>query len=229
MANKVLLNVQGRDETLELNVKKVFNAGYAGSDQAKVQEHIDELAKLGVPTPSTTPTLYPISNNLLTTGEKIQVQHGETSGEIEYVLIWTRGELYITIGSDHTDRKLESYSVPMSKQAYPNIIANDVWRFDDIKNHWDQIELTCYVTANNERVLYQKGTLADLMSPDDWQGVFEKKQVDTDGNFFFSATINTVAKNLAFATNYEFELNDPVLNRSIHHHYMVEQLPKPIE
>ncbi|EGK09208.1 hypothetical protein HMPREF9374_3062 [Desmospora sp. 8437] len=229
LENKLILNIQGTDETIELIVNRVFNAGYAGSDQEKVQEHIDELAELGVPVPTTTPTLYPIADYLPTTTDRIQVQHQETSGEIEYVLIRAKGEWFVTVGSDHTDRKLETFSVPMSKQAYPNIIAEDVWRLEDVKDHWERLELECWVTAEGERQLYQKGSCADLMTPGQWKDIFEQMNVADEGNLFFSATINTVAKSLIFAEKYEFEMRDPVLNRVIKHQYRVDMLSAPIE
>lgn len=229
MKNHLTLREQSTGKEIGVDVSRVFNAGYAGSDQAKVQEHIDELAKLGVPTPETTPTLYPIANNNPTTDETIQVQHGETSGEIEYVLIWAEGELYVTVGSDHTDRRLETFSVPMSKQAYPNIIARDVWKYSDVKDHWDQITFTCWASSGEERELYQQGKVTDLMTPEEWEPQFESMQVNRQRNFFFSATINTVAKSLAFAEYYEFELHDPVRDQTIRHAYKVEQLQKPIE
>lgn len=229
MANELILTEQESGKKIKVHVNHVFNAGYAGSDQEKVQEHIDELKKLGVPTPETTPTLYPVAENLITTTDKIQVQHHETSGEIEYVLIWSNGELFVTVGCDHTDRKLETYSVPMSKQAYPNVLAKEVWRFEDVKEHWGQLEFTCWITDNGERKLYQKGKCADLMTPAEWKDNFKKLKVDEDGNFFFSATINTLTNSLTFAEEYEFQIEDPILNRKISHHYHVEVLSKAIE
>jgi len=229
MKNTIQLKVQGETEGFDLEVKNIFNAGYAGRDQHLVQEHIDELAKVGVPAPTTTPTLYPISNYLATTSSTIQVQHGETSGEIEYVLIWANGELYVTIGSDHTDRNLENYSVPKSKQACPNVIAPEVWRFEDVKDHWDDIQLTCWVIKDGEKEVYQKTTFAALLAPAQWKETFDKLSVEEDGNIFYSATVNTVNNNLVFGDAYEFELNDPVLGRTIKHGYEVELLKKGIE
>lgn len=229
MKNRLILDVQGTDETVEVVVNRVFNAGYAGSDQEKVQEHIDELAELGVPIPTTTPTLYPISNHLPMITDRIQVQHRETSGEIEYVLIRAHGEWFVTVGSDHTDRNLETFSVPMSKQAYPNIMAKEVWRFEDVKDHWERLELECWVTSDGKRQLYQKGSCADLMVPEQWADLFEQMHVVEEGNLFFSATINTVAKSLTFADGYEFEMRDPVLNRVIKHRYRLDMLSAPIE
>ncbi len=177
LENKLILNVQGTDETIELLANHVFNAGYAGSDQEKVQEHIDELAKLGVPVPSTTPTLYPIADYLPTTTDRIQVQHQETSGEIEYVLIRAQGEWFVTVGSDHTDRKLETFNVPMSKQAYPNIIAQDDWRLKDVKDHWEQLELlgdcggrTATVSKRKLCRLDDSGTMARTFCTDECGG-----------------------------------------------------------
>lgn len=223
------LKVQDTNEILDVKVNRVFNAGYAGIDQEKVQEHIDELVKLGVSTPNTTPILFPVANNVPSTSDLIQVQHKETSGEIEYVLVWVDGELYITVGSDHTDRKLETFSVPMSKQAYPNVIADEIWKYSDVKDHWNQLEFKCWVTSGDERRVYQEGTCGDLLPPGEWESIFKKMDVAEDGNLFFSGTINTVANTLAFAEKYEFELRDPVLNRTIKHQYNVKVLKEAIE
>ncbi len=228
MKNKLSLHVQGENKSIEFDVNHVFNAGYAGSDQEKVQEHIDELVKLGVEAPTTTPILFPVSDYIVSTTSEVQVQHKETSGEIEYVLIWHDDELFVTVGSDHTDRKLETFSVPMSKQAYPNVIAGDVWKYEDVKDHWDQLELICWVTSEGEKKVYQQGTCADLLNPEQWEEHFSKLNVKDDGNMFFSATINTEENTLDFADKYEFELRDPVLNRSIKHHYYVNVLTEPI-
>lgn len=229
MNTTLTFNVQGENKTITVDTNHVFNAGYAGSDQEKVQEHIDELVKLGVPAPTTTPILFPVSNYIVSPTNDIQVQHNETSGEIEYVLIWHNNEMYVTVGSDHTDRNLETFSVPMSKQAYPNIIAKDVWKYSDIKDHWDQIEFTCWASTGNETKVYQKGTCADLLRPEQWEENFKKLCVEEEGNMFFSATINTESNTLDFADRYEFQLHDPKLNRTIKQHYNVHILPESIE
>src|SRR5512133_2133815 len=125
---KLELTVQGTGERIEFPVKRAFNGGYAGRDQASVQKHIDELAVIGVPTPTHIPTLFALGNNLVSTADSVQVQHDKTSGEVEYVLLVGEGETYVTVGSDQTDRDLESKVVEWSKQSYPNIFAPEVWR-----------------------------------------------------------------------------------------------------
>lgn len=233
MRNMLELQViykDGQEDKIGFVVDNIYNGGYAGRDQEHVREHIEELAKLGVPAPTTNPTLYPIANYNLTTSENIQVQNKETSGEIEYAILWQAGQAYVTVGSDHSDRDLESFNVPKCKQACPDIIAPQVWLYNDVKDHWDKIQLKCWVTKDGQRVLYQDGTLAALMAPDEWEPIFKKLGFGNLNNCaFFSGTINTVAKQLIFADFYEIEMIDPVLNRSIRHKYHVKLLPEGIK
>ena len=219
----------GADE-IGMVVRHIYNGGYAGRNQESVREHIEELAKIGVPAPTTTPTLYPLANYNLTVSNEIQVQNQETSGEIEYVILWQAGKAYVTVGSDHTDRELENYSVPKSKQACPDILAENVWLFDEVKDHWDDIQLRCWVTKNGERVLYQDAPVKAMMRPEEWLPIFERIGIANLNNcVFYSGTINTVGKMLIFADEYELEMVDPVLKRSLKHQYKVTVLKEGIK
>ncbi len=102
-----------------VDVTALLNAGYAGRNQAEVASHIAELAALGVPAPTTTPALYPISPYLAQQTDRVYVQHGRTSGEAEWALIITDDDVLITAACDHTDRDLEVHSVAWSKNAAP--------------------------------------------------------------------------------------------------------------
>lgn len=225
-----VLYKDGKEDKVGFVVENIYNGGYAGRDQKHVREHIEELAKVGVPAPTTTPTLYPLANSNLTTSSDIQVQNQETSGEIEYAILWQAGTAYVTVGSDHTDRELENFSVPKSKQASPNVIPPAVWLYDDVKDHWNDIQLKCWATKNGERVLYQDATLAALMPIEDWLPIFSRIGIDKLNNsVFFSGTINTVGKMLIFADKYELEMYDPVLKRSLKHEYNVHVLREGIK
>ncbi|SBW00806.1 conserved hypothetical protein [uncultured delta proteobacterium] len=229
MKNVVEFTVQGTGQKLQVPVNIIFNGGYAGTNQHLVREHIEELAKLGVPAPTTTPTLYPLSNYLATTSDTLQVQHGETSGEVEYAVIWHGGKKYVTVACDHTDRNLESFSVPKSKQACPDVFAPEVWAWDDVKDHFGELQLKCWVTKNGKRELYQDAPCKAMLLPDAWAEKFEKIGVNKDNNIFISGTINTVNNTLVFGDFFEVEIHDPVLNRTISHSYTVQVLPKGIE
>ena len=69
-----VLYKNGSKDKVGMVVWNIFNGGYAGRNQQHVREHIEELAKVGVPAPTTTPTLYPLANYNLTTGRYLQVQ-----------------------------------------------------------------------------------------------------------------------------------------------------------
>jgi hypothetical protein len=225
-----VLYKSGAKDKIGMVVENIFNGGYAGHNQEHVREHIEELAKLGVPAPTTTPTLYPLANYNLTTASCIQVQNAETSGEIEYVILRQANTTYVTVGSDHTDRELENFSVAKSKQACPNVIPPQVWLHDEVKDHWDRIQLQCWVTKDGKRSLYQEATLAALMSPEEWLPIFRKLCIaDLNNSVFFSGTINTVGKQLIFADSYELEMTDPVLKRTLRQEYSVTRLIEGIK
>jgi hypothetical protein len=225
-----VLYKSGAKDKIGMVVEHIFNGGYAGRNQEHVRQHIEELAKLGVPAPTTTPTLYPLANYDLTTANRLQVQNAETSGEIEYVILWQAGIAYVTVGSDHTDRELENFSVAKSKQAYPNFIPPQVWLYDEVKDHWEQIQLKCWVTKAGKRSLYQDATLSALMAPPEWLPIFKRLGIENLNNsVFFSGTINTVGKQLIFADSYELEMTDPVLKRTLRHEYSVGKLIEGIK
>ncbi|MFJ5900842.1 DUF2848 family protein [Streptomyces sp. NPDC093064] len=95
-------------------------AGYTGRDLTAVRHHIEELAAIGVPEPDKIPAFYELDANLLSTNHEIEVDGTATSGEVEPVLIRANGRYYLTVGSDHTYRKLERFDIHASKAACPS-------------------------------------------------------------------------------------------------------------
>lgn len=217
------------DQEITFPVYKVFNAGWAGSDRAAVQHHIDELVAMGVPAPRHVPTLFALGNHMVTTSEAIQVHGDETSGEVEYVLLWYQGELLLTVGSDHSDRRLESHSIPKAKNICLNVMARDAWPYREVREHFGQLELSCHVVRGGVRSLYQMGPCKGLLAPECWvDDLRQRSQGLNHGLVFFSGTIATVA-GLAVGEAYEFSLADPVLKREITHRYACEVLTGAIE
>ncbi len=215
---------QGSGRRIEFPVERLFNGGYAGRDQAAVWKHVEELAEIGVPAPTRTPTLYALGNYLATTADSIQVQHDKTSGEVEYVLFVGPDESYVTVGSDHTDRELESRSVEWSKQSYPDLFAPEVWRYQEVAGHWDDLILRCWASEGAERRLYQEATLTALLPPKAWLGMLE----DLFGAkphhvVLMSGTVPSLG-GISYADGYDLELHDPVLGRTIRHSYRVDVL-----
>ena len=100
-----------------VDIDELVIAGWTGRDVEALNHHIEELKAIGVQPPSKVPLYYRVAASLLTQTETVQVLGDDTSGEVEPVLVGTPDRLWVTVGADHTDRKLESYGVAASKQV----------------------------------------------------------------------------------------------------------------
>ncbi len=160
----------------------------------------------------------------VTTAALIEVSGPESSGEVEFVLVEHDGSLYIGVGSDHTDRKVESYSVTVSKQMCDKPIAGELWAFDEVAPHWDRLTLRSWACDASARVLYQEGSVAAMRAPQDLIERQAKARALPEGTVIFCGTLGALG-GIRPAPRFEFELEDPVLGRSIRHGYDVAALP----
>ncbi|WP_028605200.1 DUF2848 domain-containing protein [Ottowia thiooxydans] len=206
-------------------------AGWTGRDAAAIQHHIDELAEIGVPRPSAVPLYYRASRGLLSQEASVEVLGVESSGEAEPVLFFSEGEWWLTVGSDHTDRKVEGYSVAVSKQMCPKPIATAAWRWSDVAARQDEIELESRILEGGKWVTYQRGTLASIRPLASLRdGLLEQLGgVAATGYFLFCGTLgaipNAEGKGIRAAAAMELSLRDPQSNRAIVHRYTVDLLP----
>src|SRR5260221_13527255 len=113
------LNFEIDGATRNATIDNLIIAGWTGRDRAEAEHHIAELAAIGVHPPATVPCFYRVGANLLTSAASIDVAGSHSSGEVEFVLVSLAGRLYVGVGSDHTDRKVESYGITVSKQMCP--------------------------------------------------------------------------------------------------------------
>ncbi|MGH3435714.1 MAG: DUF2848 family protein [Sciscionella sp.] len=223
MSQMVLQVVDAGERRVDVNW--VFNGGYAGRDQAEVQHHVDELAKLGVPAPSRVPSLYPLSNFLLSQGDSTQVPHNQTSGEAEWALIIADdpSDVYIVGACDHTDRDLERHGVAWSKQSAPDFLGILAWRWDDIKDDFDNFTLRAWVTNQGREEPIQDGSPAQLLSPAYWLDALTEANLARPGTLLMSGTIPMIPDVNQFAEAWRVELADHHGNVS-RAAYRVEQL-----
>ena len=63
------------------------------------------------------------------------------------MLIGWQGRTFVGCGSDHTDRKVEAYSVTVSKQMCDKPIASELWELEEVVGHWDQMILRSWVLS----------------------------------------------------------------------------------
>lgn len=166
--------IDGEADRVETAIHTLVVAGWTGRDEAALRHHIEELAAIGVPRPSSVPVFYRISVSNLTQADSIEVLGNDTSGEAEPVLVSLPDGLWVGLGSDHTDRRAETSGIALSKQLCAKVVGRMLWRLDEIAERWDRLMLRSFATIEGKRVLYQEGALAGIRTPADllarWQG-----------------------------------------------------------
>ena len=215
---------RGAGTPLTLAIDQAVIAGWTGRDPVARDKHITELEAIGIARPATTPIYYRCSARRITLADSIEVSGGDSSGEVEFVLIGWQGRIFVGCGSDHTDRKVEAYSVTVSKQMCDKPVASVLWELEDVIAHWDRMILRSWAVIDGARVLYQEGTL-DAMLPvkDLIERGFDGKGLP-DGCAMFGGTF-AAKGGIRPASRFEFELEDPVLKRKISHGYDVITMP----
>ncbi len=208
----------------EATINQAIIAGWTGRDPDAVEKHIRELEAVGVARPATTPIFYRVSCSRLTSADQIEASGTKSSGEVEFVLLKANGQLWVGVGSDHTDREVETYGVTVSKQMCDKPIAPAFWPFDDCDPHWDQLILRSFILENGERVLYQEGTVAGMIAPRDLVAKYTGGAALPEGALMFCGTF-AAKGGIRSSARFDFELEDPVLGRKIEHGYAIESLP----
>jgi hypothetical protein len=213
-----------RSDRIGVEINSLIIAGWAGRDAAAIEHHIEELAAIGVPRPSTTPLYYRVAAQTLTQASELVVLGPDSSGEVEPVVVALADGLWIGIGSDHTDRKAEASGIALSKQLCGKPVGTQLWSYADVEGHWDQLILRSWATIDGERVLYQDSPVSSLRTPRD----LIRKHTGADtlpaGTLMFCGTPGAIG-GIRPATRFEMELNDPVLKRSLTHSYDIPVLP----
>ncbi|MBI3462018.1 MAG: DUF2848 family protein [Planctomycetes bacterium] len=228
--NTLALTVEsdGRTAPLLFPVRRVINAGYVGRNRQAVEAHIEELRREGIPPPPSVPALFPVTADNVTTAERIEVLGRETSGEAEYVLfVQSPDEIYVGVGSDHTDRALERDSLGKSKQICKNVVSRQVWRYDDLQPDWDDLVLQSWVRSGGaEEVLYQQGTLGSILPPGELLDfVFSRMQdPGREGLVVYSGTIPLLGGHMIAADQFRTELRNPRTGRRLWCSYRCEIL-----
>jgi hypothetical protein len=192
-------------------------AGWTGRDDVALKKHIMELAEIGVKPPKTTPIFYRVSASLLTYADSIQVSGLDTSGEVEFVLLSKKDGLWVTVGSDHTDRKAETIGVSLSKQLCQKPIARDAWRYDEVRPHWDRLVLRAWADDR----LYQEGPVTAMRSPEDLMQRYGNLPA---GWAMFCGTL-AAKGGIRPASIFRMELDDPVRKQKLKHEYRIDVLP----
>lgn len=196
-------------------------AGYTGRERDAVLDHIRELEEIGVASPPEVPMFYPVSPQLITQDNALLTTEAATSGEAEVGLVVHDGDVYVTVGSDHTDRAAERLDIAVSKRACHKVIARSAWRLDDVAGHWDALRLRSWIGENAES-LYQDGPLSSLMAP---LALLEAIPWRARPRRFLvlCGTVPTIG-GVHHSSHFRAELHDPVTERRLRLDYEIRLL-----
>jgi hypothetical protein len=223
--NLTIESKSGRED-YAFRFRRLVCAGWVGRDAKAVQAHMDELAHLGVSGPTRMPIYMNFSRYLAGSFQTVEVISAESSGEVEYVAFMDGKEIYVGVGSDHTDRGFEKHGVDASKQMYAKVIAPVVWPYREVKDHWDKLIIRSWTNKDGKRVLYQEDPLATILDLDTLLEKFPRDDgLAPDGIMMFSGTV-ACKEGLIFSDYFEFEMEDPVLGRKMNHKYEILVLPQ---
>jgi hypothetical protein len=214
---------------LEVTVHNLVIAGWTGRDEAAIEHHIEELAALGVPRPSAVPLYYRVSHSLLTQEANIEALGESSSGEAEPVLVRAGGSWWLTVGSDHTDRRVEAYSVAVSKQMCAKPLARQVWPWSDVADYADELVLRSEVFEAGRWVVYQEGTLAAIRPLMELAAGWAGSESPADGLAMFCGTLavrpDAEGRGVRPTARLRLAIEDARRGRSLRHEYGVSALP----
>lgn len=200
-------------------------AGWAARDRAAIDHHIEELAAIGVPRPSTVPLFYRVAAATLTQADTIECVGAGSSGEVEPVLFVHGGRLWLTVGSDHTDREAETYSVALSKQMCAKPVAREAWALDEIAPRLDTLTLRAWIEEDGRELAYQDGTLAALLPAPELLGRYLAGRAAPEGLLMSCGTLGALG-GVRPSSAFRMALGDPATGRTIGHAYRTRVLPK---
>lgn len=213
------LTVSGTGESLTIDLDRLVIAGYTARDQSAVQAHIHELELIGVAPPPQVPMFYEVPVALATTEPTIEVVGDRTSGEVEPVLIELGERLYLGLGSDHTDREVETRDIAESKASAPKPLAAQAVELERALAVWDEIQVTCRLDGE----LYQQGRLSAMLTPDDLMSRLASngRSLESDA-LMFCGTLPLLSGSFVYGSTYELELRLPD-GTSLGHTYEVKR------
>jgi len=214
-------SLQGNDQ-VDVVPATLIVAGWTGRDEAALRHHIEELAAIGVPRPSSMPVFYRNSASNLTQADAIEVLGPDTSGEIEPVIVSLADGLWLGLGSDHTDRKAETSGIALSKQLCPKPLGRALWPLVEVADHWDQLLLRSFATIEGRRQKYQEGHLSAMRPPAD---LIERYGAELAPDTVMYCGTFAAIDGIRPASRFEMEMEDPVLGRTMAASYGIRVMP----
>ncbi|MCI7121338.1 MAG: DUF2848 domain-containing protein [[Ruminococcus] gnavus] len=212
---------QGK-KNIDMKCEHVYVVGYSGRNTEMVKKHIKELQdQLGAIPPEHVPEIYDCPVDILAQKEEIECSGNQTSGEIEFVIVIADGEIYIGAGSDHTDRLLEGKSVLNAKLACPKVIGKDLWKYDEVKEEWDKIQMSSWQKKDGEKTHYQEGTTENVLPVEKILQILQDRGRNIENSVIFSGTVPLLGQ-YCYGDEFEGTIKDLKFDRELTVRYSIE-------
>ena len=224
--NLVVRDRDGREAALDFPVRRLLMAGFTGRNQEVAMKHVEELREHGVEAPEKIPAFYAVPNHLVAAAGEIEVLGNQTSGEVEPVFLFKKGEIYLGVGSDHTDRDLERASIAKSKVMCPKILARELWDYKAVKSRWDRLVLRSWIGDGRRKNLYQEARLSTFLPPEELIRLTRShiRGANLEGMVLFLGTIPIKGSGFGFASTFTGELLDESCKRRLSFSYRIRPI-----
>src|SRR5262249_50387651 len=132
---------------------------------------------------------------------------------------------YVTVGSDHTDRKTEASSIELSKLVCPKVLGSRAWLLAEVERHWDELVLR---SAVDDDVVYHQEPLGCLLPPRHVLGLVDGMFGSGSGRpgVLFLGAVPLKVRGFRFEPWFGAYLEDPVLGRVLSCDYRVEVIDR---
>ncbi len=221
--------VHNTEEDLKFIPRKLFCLSYAGRTKEDRQAHAQDVSQNGENIEEPSLDFSPVSSILITQNEEIEVMGEFTAGEVEFIIFISGGKTYITVGSDHADRRLEMLQSDLAKQVCAKPIASHAWKYEDISTNWDLLELKSETYNNGKWNLSQESSVTALLHPDDIiKEIKERGLPLDDGCIYYCGTVSLEGGKFWYGSKYRVNLSMPNSDMDITHEYNILPIVKKI-
>jgi len=219
--------VPGSSSPVQFVIEHAYCVGFSGRDTAKTLHHIEELVAIGVPRPEEIPLLFPIAVSLVSQPAGIQVVGCETSGEIELVLLYGTSleDSYLTVGSDHTDRGLETVDIGKSKQICGKPVASVAWPIAAVRDKWDRMHMVSEVHIDGEWKCYQDDHASAMLPLKTLLAFLERKGALKQQSVYFLGTVPLV-QGFVYGDAFRTHLSSEVFSEELMLEYAISDVRK---
>lgn len=212
------------EKELLFTPKRLYCLAYAGRTKEAREAHAQDVsASLEEPSLG----FIPVSAMLITQDEAIEVMGGLTAGEVEFVLFVSEGEIFVTVGSDHADRRLEMLESDLAKQVCAKPIARQAWKYNEVSANWDRLQMKAETFSGGEWHISQQACVDVLLHPDDILKEIKARNLPLeDGSVYYCGTFAMEGGQFWYGDKYRVTLSGPNSDVAISHEYDIVQIVK---